>query len=436
MKISIKPLPYNWAARFFTVWGGQAFSLFGSALVQFALVWYLTKQTGSATVLATATLVAMLPQIVLGAFVGALVDRWNRRLIMIIADGGIALATVALIYLFLSGQVQIWHIYLILMIRSLGQAFHFPAMQASTSLMVPEKHLTRISGANQTLQGAINILAPPTGALLLEVLPMQGVLAIDIVTALLAISPLLFISIPQPARSMESEGESGEEKPIGFMQDVRDGLRYVASWPGLLAILIMATLINFLLTPTSSLMPLLITKHFGLGALEFGLMDSAWGFGVIVGGLILSTWGGFKRKVATSMMGIIGIGIGITIVGLTPANMYWLAISSMAFTGIMNPITNGPLFALVQSTVKPDMQGRVMSLILSAATAMTPLSLMVAGPVSDAIGIRTWFWFGGVFCLLMGIGAFFVPAIMNVENNRNGEANNTDEVQAVTVAAD
>ena len=144
-------IPHNWAARFFTVWGGQAFSLFGSSLVQFALVWYLTKQTGSATVLATATLVAMLPQIVLGAFVGALVDRWNRRLIMIIADGGIALATVALIYLFLSGQVQIWHIYLILMIRSLGQAFHFPAMQASTSLMVPEKHLTRISGANQTL---------------------------------------------------------------------------------------------------------------------------------------------------------------------------------------------------------------------------------------------------------------------------------------------
>ena len=160
--------PQNWAARFFTVWGGQAFSLFGSALVQFALVWYLTKQTGSATILATATLVAMLPQIVLGPFVGALVDRWNRRLIMILADGSIALATVVLIYLFASGRVQIWHIYLILMVRSLGQAFQFPAMQASTSLMVPEKQLTRISGANQTLQGVTNIVAPPTGALLLE----------------------------------------------------------------------------------------------------------------------------------------------------------------------------------------------------------------------------------------------------------------------------
>jgi DHA3 family macrolide efflux protein-like MFS transporter len=165
-------------------------------------------------------------------------------------------------------------------------------------------------------------------------------------------------------------------------------------------------------------------------------MDSAWGFGVIIGGLLLGAWGGFKRKVATSMMGIIGIGLGVTIVGLSPANMYWLAIGGMAFSGIMNPITNGPLFALVQSTVRPDMQGRVMSLIMSAATAMTPLSLMVAGPLSDAIGIRTWFWFGGLICLLMGIGAFFVPAIMNVESNRNGETDQSDQVASLAVTAD
>jgi len=427
-----QPIPRNWAARFLTVWGGQSFSLFGSALVQFALVWHLTRETGSATVLAIATLFAMLPQIVLGPFAGALVDRWNRRFIMMIADGAIAVATIFLIYLFATDQVQVWHIYLIMTIRSLGHAFHFPAMQASTSLMVPEKHLTRIAGANQTLNGAINIIAPPTGALLLEVLPMQGVLSIDIVTASLAILPLVFISIPQPVRA----GETGEEQTQGgFMQDVREGLRYVASWPGLLAILVMATVINFLLTPTSALMPLLVTKHFGLGALEFGLMDSAWGFGVILGGLILSAWGGFKRKVATSMMGVVGIGLGIIIVGLAPANMYWLAISGIAFSGIMNPITDGPLFALVQSTVKPDMQGRVMSLIVSAATAMSPLSLMVAGPMSDAIGIRTWFWLGGFLCLLMGVGAFFIPAIMNVENNQNG-GNKSNAVQPLVTVAD
>jgi MFS transporter, DHA3 family, macrolide efflux protein len=435
MKNPSQPIPRNWAARFFTIWSGQAFSLFGSALVQFALVWYLTKQTGSATVLATATLVGMLPQVVLGPFVGALVDRWNRRLIMMIADAGIALATVFLAYLFASGQVQVWHIYAILMVRSLGQAFHYPAMQASTSLMVPEKQLTRISGANQTLMGAINIIAPPTGALLLEIIPLQGVLFIDVATALLAITPLLFLSIPQPVRTGEGR-KTGDGKQSGFMADVRDGLRYVASWPGLLAILVMATVINFLLTPTGALMPLLVTKHFGLGALEFGLMDSAWGFGVIIGGLTLGIWGGFKRKVATSMTGIIGIGLGVTVVGLSPTNMYWLALAGMAFSGIMNPITNGPLFALVQSSVRPDMQGRVMSLIMSAATAMTPLSLMVAGPVSDAIGIRAWFWFGGLICLLMGMGAFFVPAIMNVENNQQSQTDKSDEAQVLAVSAD
>ena len=108
----------------------------------------------------------------------------------------------------------------------------------------------------------------------------------------------------------------------------------------------------------------------------------------------------------------------------------------MAFSGVMNPITNGPLFALVQSTVRPDMQGRVMSLIISAATAMSPLSLMVAGPVSDAVGIQTWFWFGGVICLLIGIGAFFVPAIMNVESNHKGESPKSDETPALAAATD
>ena len=135
------PISQNWAPRFFTIWIGQAFSLFGSAVVQFALVWWLTQKTGSAIVLTMATLVGVLPQIVLGPFAGALVDRWNRRLIMIYADAAIAGFTLILIWLFASGRVQIWHIYVVMAVRSLGGAFHFPAMGASTPLMVPEKHL-------------------------------------------------------------------------------------------------------------------------------------------------------------------------------------------------------------------------------------------------------------------------------------------------------
>src|SRR5687768_9111369 len=154
-------IPQNWARSFFTIWTGQAFSLFGSALVQFALIWWLTQKSGSATVLAIATLVGMLPQIVLGPFAGALVDRWNRRVIMMIADATIAVFTLLLAYLFASGTVQIWHVYAIMAVRSLVGAFHYPAMSASTPLMVPGEQLTRVNGLNQALQGVNSLVAPP-----------------------------------------------------------------------------------------------------------------------------------------------------------------------------------------------------------------------------------------------------------------------------------
>jgi DHA3 family macrolide efflux protein-like MFS transporter len=412
-----KSLPQNWATRFFTIWTGQAFSLFGSALVQFALVWWLTRETGSATVLATATLVALLPQIVLGPFAGALVDRWSRRIIMIVADTSIALATLLLFYLFASGQVQIWHIYAIAAVRSIGGAFHGPAMTASTSLMVPDKHLARVAGANQTLQGLLSIFAPPLGALLIELFSTQNVLLIDVGTALLAILPLFFIPIPQPAR--HALQASGEIAKTSYSHDLREGLAYVVKWKGLLGIIILAMILNFLLVPASSLLPLVVTKVFNGGAAELGWVESVFGVGVIVGGVLLSIWGGFKRRIVTSFSGIIGIGLGVILTGFVPANMFFLLLAAQFVIGFTQVFANGPLMAIMQSTVAPDMQGRVFSLLGAGATAMMPLSLLIAGPISDALGIRFWYVFGGVVCILMTVIAFFVPAIMNIEDNHN-----------------
>jgi len=409
-------LPQNWAARFFTIWTGQAFSLFGSALVQFALVWWLTQKTGSATVLATASIFALLPQILIGPFAGTIVDRASRRLIMIIADSVIALATVALILLFWSGKVEVWHVYAILAIRSVGGAFHRPAMLASTSLMVPDRHLARVAGADQTLDGLQSIIAPPLGALLIGLLPMQQVLMVDVVTAAMAVLPLLFIAIPQPVQ-METGAGAGQPKP-SFLEDFREGFRYVAAWPGLMAILVMATIFNFLLYPSVALIPLLVTQHFKLGVIELGWLDAAIGVGLTVGGLVLSVWGGFRRRTVTLLMGVIGLALGLFIVGVAPANLFGMAIGGMLLAGFMNSFANGPLFAIVQSTVRPDMQGRVMSLIASVMMAMSPLSLLVAGPVSDWLGIQVWFWLGGMLCILMSVAAFFIPVIMNIEDNR------------------
>jgi DHA3 family macrolide efflux protein-like MFS transporter len=344
------------------------------------------------------------------------VDRWNRRIIMIVADGSIALVTLGLAGLFATGYIQIWHIYVALALRSLGGAFHFPAMSASTPLMVPDKQLTRINGMNQTLQGVMAMIAPPAGALLLGILPTQEMLMIDVTTAIIAILPLFFFSVPQPVRQVSVETTA----KTNLFTDVREGFFYIRGWTGLMAILGMAFFLNFLLTPTGSLMPLLVTKHFGKGALEFGLMDSVSGLGMILGGVLLSVWGGFKRKVATSMMGIVGIGIGVMLTGLAPANLFWLAMVGAALSSFMSPITNGPLFALMQANIRPDMQGRVMSLVNSISAAMTPLGLFIAGPFSDTFGIRTWYWVAGIITILMGLGGFLSPIVMNVETNRNG----------------
>jgi DHA3 family macrolide efflux protein-like MFS transporter len=414
--IPASPTPERWAPKFFTIWTGQAFSLIGSALVQFALVWWMTRTTGSATVLATATLVALLPQILLGPFVGALVDRWNRRLIMIIADTAIAAATGVLILLFATSVVQVWQVYAILLVRSLGGAFHGPAMTASTSLMVPKKHLARLAGMNQTLQGLLSVFAPPLGALLIGLLPMQGVLAIDIGTAALAVLPLLFLSIPHPPRQMAQA--NGTAKKTSYWHDLREGFTYVVKWPGLLGLILLAMMLNFLLIPSSSLTPLVITKVFGKGVAELGWTETSFGVGVIAGGVSLSAWGGFKRKIVTSLTGVLGIGAGVVMMGAAPANLFFLILVSNFVLGVTQVFANGPLTAIFQTAIEPDMQGRVFSLISAGATAMMPLSLLVAGPISDWLGVRSWYLAGGGLCILVTLVAFSIPAIMNIEQNR------------------
>jgi DHA3 family macrolide efflux protein-like MFS transporter len=372
----------NWGRPFFTIWAGQAISLVGSQVGSFALVWWLTKASPSATVLAMASLVAMLPQVLLGPFAGALVDRWDRRWVMIVADTAIALLSGWLAYLFWTGSLQIWHVYLIMFARALGGAFHWPAMQASTSLMVPKEQLSRVGGMNQTLQGVLGIVTPPLGASAMEILPLHAIMIIDVITAAFAIGPLVIVHIPQPQRQAPSASGS---KP-SFWGDMADGLLYIWHWKGMLLVLMLATLINMMIHPGMSLLPMLVLRRFGGSALQLGWLNSAWGAGIILGGLILSVWGGFKRKVMTGLLGLIGQGIGFLIVGLTPGWAFGLSLVGLAFGGMMNPICNGPLFALLQDVVAPEIQGRVFTVIGSLSSLAVPVGLAIAGPVADWLG--------------------------------------------------
>lgn len=412
-------MPAGWLRRFGVIWLGQAASLVGSALAHFALVWWVTETTGSATALAAAALVAMLPGIMLGPFAGALVDRWNRRRVMVVADGIIALASAWLVWLLSQGRMEMWHVYVVLMVRSLGGSFHWPAMQASTTLMVPKVHLARVAGANQAVRGAVEVAAPPLGALLLTLVPLHTIMAIDVATALLAIVPLIFVVVPQPQRSVSDDG-AGLARAV--WRDVRSGVAYVRAWRSLGALILLATVLNLLLGPAFSLLPLLITNHFQGGAPELAALQSAFGLGLVAGGLLLGVWGGFRKRIHTVLVGVVGTGLGALVLAAVPPEWFLVGLGATLVAGLLNSLCNGAIHAVTQEQVDPAMQGRVMTVLSSLAQAMMPIGLVVVGPIADLVGVRTVILGGAAAQMLVGVAAFGWRTLLALEDGEGAPA--------------
>jgi len=409
---------------FFIVWIGQAFSLLGSQLVQFALVWWLTQETGSASVLAAATFAALLPQIVVSPFAGALVDRWSRKRVMIAADTASALAALLLAVLFAVGPVTPWMIYGLLLVRSTAAAFHWPAMQASTTMMVPAQHLARVGGLNQTLVGLAGILVPPAAALACVALPMQSILMIDVATAVPAIGALLLVAIPQPARA--GAGLPGRS----LLADMREGLHFLLGWRALLYLSLVGLVVGILGRASAAMIPLMVTRVFGQGVVQLGWWESAYGAGMIAGGLILGAWGGAVgvkggigrgsprqgwRRIATSMLALALDGVVCMLIGLTPRDLFPLTVGGLALLGIFEAMIFGINGTIGQATVPPEMQGRVFSLVTGVSQAAAPLGLLAAGPFADRFGVQAWWLLSSGLIFLTGMAALFTPSLMRID---------------------
>jgi len=393
---------------FLTLFGGQSISLFGSRLVQFAIVWWLTESSGSASVLATVSIMAVLPQVLIGPFAGAIVDRWSRRIVMMMSDSLVALSVLILAYLYMGGVVQVWQIYLIMFFRSTMDAFQWPAMQASTSMMVSREHLPRVAGLRQSLQGIVNILSPPLGALLLEMLPIYFVLGIDVFTALIAVGPLFFIQIPQPVRSSASAHN--------VLTDMKEGFVFLWERKTILKIIGIALLLNMLIGPAFSLMPLLVIQHFKGDAIQLAWLQSVSGIGLISGGLLLGIWGGFKRRIMTAFTALTLSGFGVIGIGLAPENMLYVAVASIFVFGFMNSVSNSCFFTINQILIPNELQGRVFTLVMSGSVAVMPVGLAMAAPVAEVIGINSWFLIAGGSTVLAGLYGLFTPSIRNIED--------------------
>ncbi len=400
----------RWARRFFRLWTGQAFSLIGSALVQWALMFWLAVTTGSPIVLAIAGVMGLLPQVLLAPVAGVYVDRLNRKRVMLFADLLTAASTAILMVLFAMGYSDLWFVFVVMFFRSSMQAFHWPAMQASTTLMVPEQSLARINGLNQMILGLSSILGPALGAVLYVALPMYLVLAVDVLTAAVAIVVLLATKIPE-IRKVSARAK------ISILGDLAESFRYLRSWKGALIIISMFSVVNFLITPAITFFNLLTLYHFGQGPYEAALIDAIAGIGMIVGGIALGIWGGTKRKIVTGMGAMAIAGGGVLFIGILPPGGFLLAVAATLLVGIAIAIVNGIVMTILQRGVRADIQGRVFALVGSIAGAMSPLGLAVSGPIAAAFGVQAWFIAGGLFMAVAGVAALFVPVIMRVEDH-------------------
>ncbi|MGH2569592.1 MAG: MFS transporter [bacterium] len=394
---------------FLVLWSGQSLSLLGSAAVQFALIWWLTQTTGSATILATATLLGLLPQVVLGPFIGTLVDRWNRKAILLAADGLVALASLGLAALFALGVADTPHVLALLFARALGSAFHAPTMLASTSLLVSESRLTRIQGMNQALEGLLNVVAAPLGALLIGLLAMTGILLLDVGTALFAIVPLIFLRIPQP--EVPAEGERAS-----FRREVAEGFRYLWTRRGHRTLVLLSAAINLFLVPAFALLPLFVLQRLEGDAAALGWLTSALGVGLLAGGLVLGVWGGFRRRIVTTLAGLVALGVAVVGLGLTPQGSFAVALGAIVAVGVVAPLVNGPVLAILQATVAPRFQGRVFTLIGSLAAGAAPVGLLFAAPIAEIAGPGAFYLVGGSICAAMGIVGFFSSDLMGIED--------------------
>jgi DHA3 family macrolide efflux protein-like MFS transporter len=397
----------GWQVRFWSIWIGQALSLVGSALTQFVLLWWITETTGSTSALALAGLMALLPQALLAPLGGTLADRWSRRALMIIADSVSAVCMLIIIWLFASEQIQIWHAYVLMFIRSSMQAFQQPASAASTAMLVPRAWLPRVAGLNQMVQGIMTVAAAPLGALALAFLPLQGALAIDVFTAVLAIVPLLIFAIPQPRRAPEAQGS--------LWADLRAGVRFVASNRPLLLLYGLVALVVMTILPTFTLTPLLVKEHFGGDVNAVALMEGLSGVGIIVGGLLITVFNPFKRKITTLL---VSFAVSCAMVALTaavPGDLYWLAVVWWVASGITFATGNAPLMALLQERVPNELQGRTFSLLNMTMGLAGPIGLAVAAAIGETLGVRGVFIIGGTLAALVCVLGFAVPRLMRIE---------------------
>lgn len=363
---------------YLTLWSGQLISLLGSSIASFVIIWWITLETESPLYLAVASFAGLAPLVILMPFAGVLVDRWSRKAMIGVVDLLQAVATVALILLFWLNIVSIWLVLGLLTLRGIFQAFHNPAASAIVPLMVPREKLSRMNGVNYLLSGATTLIGPVVAALLLEVWRIDQILWIDAATFIVAVIPLLIIKIPSVRRNQDEDPTRSS-----FKKDFGEGLAFIKNARGLLPFIVLATALNFLLTPLSTLMPYYVRfDHLG-DAPDLALVMAFFQGGILAGGLLMSVTKGFKRKMVAIVFSVYVIFLGYAVVALTPTGLFWFMAVGGLIIGCCLPIANVSIQTIIQTVVPLKMLGRINSVIGALASAASPFGMILSGIIVE-----------------------------------------------------
>ena len=394
----------NWKLKFYTIWAGQAVSLITSAILQMAIIFYLTEKTGSAMVLSMASLVGFLPYAVFGPAIGVLVDRHDRKKIMIGADLIIAAAGAVLSIVALYMELPVWMVMIVLFIRSIGTAFHTPALNAVTPLLVPEEQLTKCAGYSQSLQSISYIVSPAVAALLYSVWDLNAIIAIDVLGAVIASITVAIVRIPKL-------GDQVQSLEPNFIREMKEGIVVMRQNKGLFALLLLGTLYTFVYMPINALYPLISMEYFNGTPMHISITEIAFASGMLAGGLILGRLGSYEKRVPLITGSFFMMGASLAIAGLLPPSGFSIFVVSCAIMGLSVPFYSGVQTALFQQKIKPEYLGRVFSFTGSIMSLAMPLGLILSGFFADRIGINHWFLISGI--LIIGI-AIVCPMMTEV----------------------
>lgn len=403
----------SWKGKISRFLMAQTISLLGSSLVQYAIVWYITLFTSSGKMLTISTICGFLPQIAISLFAGAWLDRYDRKKMIMLADSMIAFTTLLLALLFAAGHKNIGLLFVLLVIRSVGTGIQTPAVNAIIPQLVPQKKLMRINGINSTLSSVIMFLSPAASGALLSVLSFEAVLFIDVITAVFGVGITAAIKIERiknpPAGPNQSEAVN-----------IKQGFMYLKQHSLLKRLLPFQLIVLFLISPSAFLTPLMVSRTFGAEVWRLAVSEMTYSLGMVLGGLVITSWGGFKNRMKTVAMASAAYGAVMVGLGMSPVFAGYLFFNTVI--GITAPCYNAPITVSVQELVEPQMQGRIFSFMQISTSCALPLGMAVFGPLADLIRIQ-WILVAAGVMVLAVTGYAYCKFFAICYDNRNSIKN-------------